>query len=475
MVNATAMTKSKLAIFLTTACLVALGVTIFPIRFSLGVMAFVFGSAAIYLSYRCPEFFLILALSTYFLKFTFIFSVFGLGITPFMIFEGLTLAGYGLRILTGKDQIRLPVGYGFLLAFIILTSMSLVLVHDYESALGLYFRALLDWMLMLFLVQMITDRRRLKVLMGALVIQALAIITWGMVDSYQAWASGVNLLTSYDSFFWNQFRKNDFAVYLAFVTLLSLMIVLREKNRLRRSVAALILIIIPLAWFVTRSRSGLLAIVMSLVIFLVLERNAKLLRLLFVFSIIVLVTFSIVPSQGRDIILDGFRALVDPDSVVYERNTYTINLRLQLMEAGLAKIVDNPLLGLGYSQWQFHSPFSVYRTDPRTGDIYLDPLEIHSRHFQIAVNNGLPALAAYISFVATILYASFRARRNTRGVILSFINVLVAFIISGQITMFFITGFLWEWPAFGILAGLINLVEAESIGRITKYRMFAIR
>ena len=414
----------------------------------------------VFLAYKWPEVFLISAIWTNFLKFTFIYSIGELGITPFMIFLALALTGYGLRILSGKHRLILPVGFGFLVLFISFSALSLVVAKDLEVALGPFFRTILDWTLMLLIVQMITNRHNLKRLLVALLVQAMIVIAWGVIDTLQAMIAGLPLV-SYSSFFWNQFRKNDFAVYLAFVSLLSLVVLLRGRKRLERYLATLLLLLVPVAWFMTRSRSGLLALIIGLFIFFVLERNGKLFRLFLIFSVLGAISFTIFPSEERDLALDGFRAFTDPENVVAQRNIETIHIRLELMEVGLQVFASQPLLGIGFNQWRSYSPISNYRRDPRTGELVLNPLEIHNRHLQIATNSGVFALLSYLAFVVAVLFSAMRARRKARGSMRSLLHALIAILIAKQMVLLVMTGFLWEWPIFGILAGVINVTRME--------------
>ena len=99
-----------------------------------------------------------------------------------------------------------------------------------------------------------------------------------------------------------------------------------------------------------------------------------------------------------------------------------------------------------------------------------DPLEIHNRHLQIATTSGIFALLAYLGFVSTILFWGMRSRRVSHGIVRSLLHALIAFLVAGQITMTVMTGFLWEWPTFGILVGLINLAEIERVGELRHRR-----
>lgn len=445
-------------------------VTVLPLKISAAMLILMGGAGALFLSYIWPEFFLILAVGTNFLKFTFLFSAAGLGITPHMIFLALAASGYGLRILSGKQRLVLPVGLGFLIAFFGFTTLSLLLARD-STVLGHFFRTILDWLLMFLLIQMITSRQSLKRLIIALFVQAAIVMGWAFTESIQTLGAGLTFATpDYDSFFWNQFRKNDFAIYLAFVLLLSLAVLLRSRNRLQRRLAVLLLVPIPLAWFVTHSRSGLVAIILSLFLYVILERNRKLLRLLTFLTILGGISFAVFPSEERDLVIDGFRAIIDPDSAVEGRSVYTINVRFQLMEASLETIAGRPLLGIGYRQWRSYSPAGNYRRDARTGELFYDPLEIHNRHLGIATERGLFALLSYLGFVGVLLVKGIRARRISEGFIRSLLNVTIAYLIASQIAMTFTTGLLWEWPTIGILAGLINLVEIEQLPDRERYK-----
>jgi O-antigen ligase len=454
--------QTKLLVVVVVGLLVGSGVVLFPLRFAAIVILVPAAMCTLYIAYLWPEFFLALSLWTYFLKFTFIGSIAGLGITPFMVLHILTISAYGLRFLTGKQRVVLPVGAAFFFLFIITSTFSLLIARDLEAALGLFFRTALDWILVLVLIQVFTDRRKFQRLLMVLLIQACIYIYWGMATALLARASGAVSFTGYESFFWNQLRKNDYVIYLAFAGLLSTAILMHERHRFRRVLAYLILIAAPVAWFLTRSRSGLVTIAISVIIFLVLERNTRLLRVLAVIGLIAGGSFAVFPSQERDMVLDGFRAIVAPETVVYERNIYTIDLRLELMNAGLEVLSDHPLLGIGFNQWQFYSPLGNYRRDARTGEQIFVPLEIHNRHLQLATNSGLLSLFAYFGFVVVLLLNAWNSRPEKQCLIRTMLNAMIAFVIAGQLTMTVVTGYQWEWPALGILAGLIYLSQNES-------------
>jgi hypothetical protein len=457
--------SSIILIGLLSLLIGAIAATAQPLPFIVVSVVLLVAVPGIFLAYRWPEAFLILAIWTYFLKFTFLFSVMGLGITPFMLFLGLATVGYSLHIVDGSRRLILPVGLWFLLVFIGFTSLSLLLAKDLESSFGLYFRTVLDWILMLLIVQMIVDRQSMKKLVTAILFQAAVIICWGITDALISRAAGQPLV-SYDSFFWNQFRKNEFSVYLAFIALLCLVLVIRRFNIRELLLGLALLLPIPIAWLITRSRSGLLALIISLFLFFLLERNGRLLRILLIFSVLVATSFAFFPSQERDLALDGIRALISPEDVVESRNVETISLRYELMEVGWDVLKSHPMLGVGFNQWQFYSPISNSRIDARTGERIDDPLEIHNRHFQIATNSGLVAAMGYIGFVITVIVSAMRSRRNTKGLIRSSFNALIAIAITVQIVLMVTTGFLFEWVIYGMLIGLINLAEIERNGSL---------
>ncbi|HIP69884.1 MAG TPA: hypothetical protein EYH05_00635 [Anaerolineae bacterium] len=432
------------------------------------------GTLGLAVAYKWPDMFVILALWTHFLKGVFIpkLAIGEFGATPFMVFVTLAAAGYGLQILRGKRRLILPVGLPFLILFMLFTTLSLLVVQDFRAAIGVYFRTVLDWVLLFGLVQMIISRQRMQQLVYALLAQAAVVVTWGIFAGIQLERLNVPRNTL---FFWRQFQKNDFAAYLAFVAVLALATLLVSKTRWEKIVSLALLLMVPLAWMFTFSRGGFLAIVVSLFLFIALERRKRLLRRLFLIIALIgtlgVIMIAVAPSSTRDLAIDGLVSIVSGESSA-QRHTDTIEFRVEIAQSAAEIIIENPILGVGFNQWQFYSPVKTRIFEAQTGEFREVGFSIHNRYLLIAANSGLIALAAYLGFLFTVLYSGLKARRYARLWTKTYLHALIAAVIGIQIALLFAPLVVWEWPTLGILIGLIHLAEIETKGDISRKQWF---
>lgn len=436
----------------------------FNSKITVAMLVIIVGAiVVIWISTRWPEIFLIVAIWTNFMKSAYIpgLAIGEFGATPYMIFTALSLLGFGIQISMGKRQLVLPSSLWFLLLFMAFTTLSLLYTQNFRLAFGSYVRTLLDWIMMFLIVQMLIDMKKVHKLMAALLIQALVMATWGAI-------AGINLEISNVQrralFFWQQYQKNDFAAYLGLVLILALATITLARTRRNKGIGLILLPLVPIGWIFTFSRGGFLAIVVSLFIFLSLERNKKLWQqsivaifLLGIFSGGFL-TFS--SSQARDLAVDGLISLVTGESEA-ERHTHTIDVRLELVEAALEVIADYPILGVGFNQWQLYSPITTRVYEPQINEFREKGFDIHNRYLGIAANSGLIALMGYVGFIATVLIIAINQRLTAHAALRTYINVFIAATVGMQVALLFAPEVLWEWPVIGILLGLINVRRRE--------------
>lgn len=421
------------------------------------------------IAYKWPDMFVILAIWVHFLKGLFIpkLSLGDFGTTPFMVFVTLAVVGYGLQIILGKRQFVLPVGFLFLLIFIGFTTFSLLVVQDFRAAIGVYFRTVLDWALFFVIVQMIVSRKRMQQLIYALLLQAVVVVSWGILAGIQLERLNVPRNTL---FFWRQFQKNDFAAYLAIVIVIALATILVSKIRWEKLFSLYLLIMAPLAWVFTFSRGGFLAIVISVGVFIALERRKRILQRLFIMLFIVglfsLTTVTLAPSSTRDLALDGLISIVSGESTA-QRHTDTIEFRFALAEYATGIIAEKPILGVGFNQWQFYSPVKTRIYEAQTGQFREVGFSIHNRFLLIAANSGIIALVGYIGYLIFVILLGVRSRRYANQWTKTYLNAFISSIIGIQVALLFAPFVVWEWPTLGILAGLINLVEIETKGTLS--------
>ena len=414
---------------------------------------------AIVASYRWPEMFLMLAIGTNFMKSAYVpgLSLGEFGATPYMVFTSLAALGFIIQIIVGKRHLALPSGLWFFLLFIGFTTLSLINVLDFRLAIGAYIRNVLDWLLMVSIIQMLTDEGKVKKLISVLIFQAVIVASWGVLAGIRLeFISG----SRRSLFFWQQFQKNDFAAYLGIVLILALATFTLAKSRKNKLFSLYLLPLIPLGWVFTFSRGGFLAIAVCLFVFLILERNRKLWQRSFIIIILVGLLGTgfllLSSSNARDLAIDGLRSIITGESDA-ERHTDTITFRIELANSAIDVVAKHPILGVGFNQWQFYSPITTRVFDPQANEFRETGYAIHNRLLGIAANNGLFAFLGYIGFVLLIFFYGLQKRGTAPKYIRTYLNVFVAALVGMQVAMIFAPSVLWEWPVIGILLGLIRV------------------
>ncbi len=94
---------------------------------------------------------------------------------------------------------------------------------------------------------------------------------------------------------------------------------------------------------------------------------------------------------------------------MFDRNDPTNRDRMAMLEAGLAIVRDHPLTGVGpdmiaHVYPRYRVPWAVQANNPH----------LHNVPMQIAAERGLPALAAWAWFIASVTRGTWRRLRRTR-------------------------------------------------------------
>jgi hypothetical protein len=463
--------KMLLLLILGVSLLIGGLIPLLDITWCVGIIIGIGGVGLLWIAYKVPHIFLLLALWTNFLKAIYIpgLAYDKYGITPFMAFTLIATLGYFLQIVLDGRKIVFPTGVIFLLIYFIGTTFTSLFVKDINIMLGRYAREVFEWLVFFCLIQMLSDRSKLRLLVSCLLIQAIVVMVWGIGTSLLINYAGV---AKQEMLFWQQFQKNDYAVYLAFVFVLSLATQILPKTKASQKFLALFVIILtPLAWMFTYSRSGLVAMAASVVVFLFLDRSRRTAGKFTHWGPYVATLFFVVlivfPSQARDFALDSIKSLLDPLNPQNEQLYTNVVNRLLLAESALEVVSKNPLLGIDYSQWDQIAPITTKVYDPQLGTSITVGQNIHNKYLFVGVKSGLVTLLAYLAFIGNLLLQVIRARLRVGLWLHTYTNAFIASMIGILAALMFLPSVLWEWPVLGILAGLLTLVASES----PNYRM----
>jgi putative inorganic carbon (hco3(-)) transporter len=101
--------------------------------------------------------------------------------------------------------------------------------------------------------------------------------------------------------------------------------------------------------------------------------------------------------------------VIDRGKTMFDRKDLTSLDRVAMLQAGVAIVKDYPLTGVGPDQIELVYP--RYRV---AGAVMATNPHLHNVPMQIAAERGLPALAAWIWFVASAIGGLYRLLRTSR-------------------------------------------------------------
>jgi O-Antigen ligase/PDZ domain len=201
----------------------------------------------------------------------------------------------------------------------------------------------------------------------------------------------------------------------------AMLLVTPRRQIVLRIVFALIFVALTAAMFATETRAALGGLAAGCLLAMLLLA-AKRLRIWAIAALLVLVIAAglwIHHTRGK-----GWTGARDPGT----------NFRVLMWEDGARLIGQHPWFGVGMETIRIH----WMEWNMRAFTLYHDQSHFHSDTIQIAVERGLPALAAWLWFVVAYFVFLFRlagrARRHSRfaaGVVAGVLASFVAFLISG--------------------------------------------
>jgi len=395
----------------------------------------------------------VLALWTIVVPTTSLFDVAGLSVAPYMVFEGLAFLGWMVRGPLNHRRVAVPVGLAFLGVHVGFSAASLLVVEDFRIAITSFLRMGLLWLLMFLLVGLIVRRSQFVRLRTALLVQAVVVLFIGGASSFEL-GPGYSLFAT-------QFQKNEYATYMALVSMLSMSVLVSGTESFHDRLLALVtLALVAVGWPLTYSRSGLVAIVVALVAFAYFNLTVKFVRLLAVVVVLVGVAFASLPEGARSTATQAIKSMTgaETDNAVFRQ---TIDERLTLNRVALERIVASPLLGVGFNQFTLHSPVIITIWDVKHQSLADVGSTVHNRYLHMAAESGVPALIGYLGFASVLLIAALRLRRDADRQLRQMLDAMIAAELGFLASLLFSPGLPWEWPLLGLLAATVNIVRRE--------------
>ncbi len=299
----------------------------------------------------------------------------------------LLLVGYALRALARDEEVRLPPTLPALVAFTMLVLLSLMLSGDIAAGLSKTLRYLLFAAFAFLVVQLLTTRRDVAVLLRVLVLSATAAGLYGAAQLVTGEAERVSGPIA---------DANDFAYLLASVLPFAVYLALRDRRA--RIWWVLCSGVLVGALMGTLSRSALVG-AGAVVLWAVATRRTRLGGVL-AGLVVILGVLALALTLWRPLIEERLEA----KSRIASAN---VESREAYWKAALEMAADNPLLGIGPGRFGVESREYV-RNDP----VNLENPVVHNAYLEVLAEGGLPTLIAFLAFLAGSWRLAVRARRR---------------------------------------------------------------
>ena len=146
---------------------------------------------------------------------------------------------------------------------------------------------------------------------------------------------------------------------------------------------------------------------------------------------------------------------------------YSDNVRIHYQNVALKMIEKNPLLGVGFHQFSLRYPSYL----PANSDTSIYHSAAHNIYLLIASESGLIALAAFLLWIGTLLYAALRSPVDPTSA--SLIAIFIAFLFIGACDFYpilFQQGKLLFFCTAGLLAAKVKQTRTAQMAKLVPYQ-----
>jgi putative inorganic carbon (hco3(-)) transporter len=300
---------------------------------------------------------------------------------------GLLLAGaWAVRALGRSSEVKLPATLAPVAVFGLLVGASLVLSPDPVAGLDKWLRYTLFIVFFFLVVQLTGDRASIRRFLRVLTLSTAGAAIWALA----AFLGG-----ELDRASGPIQDPNDFAYLMATVFPLAAFLFVEERGR--RVLWGACLALMLGATLATLSRGALVGLA-ALAIWAVASRRVP------IFGVLAgLVTLASVLLVALFFWSPLIEERVEQKGQIADRNATT---RLAFWDAAARMAYDHPLVGVGPAR--FGEETDEYLLGSRSG--LTDPV-VHNSYLEIAAENGIPALLAFLAFLGGSATLLARARR----------------------------------------------------------------
>lgn len=394
--------------------------------------------------------------------------------TLFILLAGLTVLYLLLR--PARLHLRIGAPLGILLAWLVWLVVTLLWSADLQRALRYLVFFLMMSVLVVAVVLVVSNRRRLQVMIGSLGMAYLVIIGIGLLEALTLYHLPTSALRNVSPRFQSMvssvfYNPNDFATYISlwFPLWLGTFLFFRQPFLLFVSTGAMALSLLELAR--TRSTLNGVALALSTGVLLVVGSLRTLLDGSFPWrtltlsvslaGLALLCAAVFFPYWTRETFLTSATTvesmlanLTDVQSKLTEITTGAGSggNRAALIISGWRAVQSYHLLGVGAGNAEYHMPFF-----PETGQLQ----NLHNWWMEVLVNGGLIAFGLYLAFYSLLLLGLVRVVLTSSDRLLIYLSVtllasLVGFAVgcAGPSSVIHFTPM---WIHFGLALAVINV------------------
>jgi len=247
-----------------------------------------------------------------------------------------------------------------------------------------------------------------------------------VVSAYGIWQFAAKLLGIKFYYLIESFLSHEIwlTTYLITVVPLGAAMAMTASLRWQRAGAWTITGLGVICQLLTFSRAGLLALFVEAIVLAMFVRKRVVTALVAAFIISILVAASvlvILESRERLSFIPGPAKLT----------TYNLESRMKAWQLGASKLMEHPLLGIGYGKSNF---YIVTKEDPRyleVGNQVPMAVGLHNTFLDISVGAGVPAGLAYLWLMWAGLQAGVRQFRSDTDMVSRMWSLALAVLIAG--------------------------------------------
>lgn len=323
------------------------------------------------------------------------------------------------RLITERNIYKVDKGIIYLfLIYILVQVISSVFCSSPAESFNNIYRRISIYIVFFAVIFFIKDERRLQKFLAVFFIFTALVSTVEIIRYFMEYNSELPIFARRLEYYGYPITNGE--IKMLIMLLIVPLILSKENFVLNKTLLIVIAVPLLVTLYLTEARNAFLGVFTGLIIIGALKNKYFLIGII----VIVILFLLIAPFPLKERMLS-----------ITDFHQRSIQSRFMMWETGIRIIKDNPALGAG--DVDINKVYRMYKTPEFHGE----GSHMHSNIFQIAVNFGLPGLAAWLLLMGYIFYRQIKIYIKTRQN--KFLNIIA---VSSLVSMaaFQISG-LTEW------------------------------